>query len=451
MGVTVVACALGACGTPRPDLARLYRTEAARADQPPVIVIPGLLGTRLVDPATGEEVWPGRLFSLFDRSHAGLALPVPGSPIATRDLVPGGITDRAAGRDFYGNILEVLSQSGGYVPGEPGTRVTDARPRLYVFTYDWRRDNVETARRLDDFIEAIRRDHRRPDLRVDVVAHSMGGLITRYYARYGTSDVLDSNEFPVDLAGEAKLRRVALLGTPNLGSAEALHSFIEGFRVGPGRVATEYVATMPSAYQLFPHAITQWIVTSDGKELARDQFERDIWRRFGWSIFDDRVRVRIEAAIADPEHAAKHLSALEAAFDRYIERARRFTWSLTVPTPGSELRFAAFGGDCDMTPARLVVEEHQGDSVVRLRPRDLAARHEHLDYEALMLEPGDGTVTKASLLGRHVLDPRIPRHRYANVELGRYVFLCESHSQLTGNITFQDNLLDYLLSADPGR
>ncbi|MDZ7826880.1 MAG: hypothetical protein U5R48_13775 [Gammaproteobacteria bacterium] len=42
-------------------------------------------------------------------------------------------------------------------------------------TYDWRRDLQQTAADLDRFIEGIRAARGDPDLRVDVVAHSMGG------------------------------------------------------------------------------------------------------------------------------------------------------------------------------------------------------------------------------------------------------------------------------------
>jgi hypothetical protein len=236
---------------------------------------------------------------------------------------------------------------------------------------------------------------------------------------------------------------VVFLGTPNLGSIRALHSLVTGFTVGPVKVPPEIVATMPSAYQLLPHAINDWIMTPQGRSLDRDQFDVEIWQRFGWGVFDPAVRRRVESRAG-----SRQLEALEEATGTYLERARRFTWSLTVPIPGSRLRFAAFGGVCRPTPARVVVEEFDGESHVRFFPDQLRTVARDHSVRQLMLEPGDGTVTKASLLGRHELDPRIPRHRYANVELDYPVFLCEEHSQLTGNPAFQDNLLHYLLSAD---
>jgi len=66
----------------------------------------------------------------------------------------------------------------------------------------------------------------------------------------------------------------------------------------------------------------------------------------------------------------------------------------------------------------------------------------------LMLEPGDGVVTKASLLARDTLDPTIERHRYSFFPVRYSFFLCEAHNRLTSNINFQDNLLHALLSVD---
>jgi len=126
---------------------------------------------------------------------------------------------------------------------------------MYTFTYDWRQDMVRSVQKLDELIEQIRRDHGNPELRVDVIAHSMGGLIVRYYERYGTADVLDGNVFPVTGTGAQKLRRLVLLGTPNQGSVSAIHSFLNGYRVALSRLVTEGVATMPGMYQFFPHPL----------------------------------------------------------------------------------------------------------------------------------------------------------------------------------------------------
>ena len=63
-----------------------------------------------------------------------------------------------------------------------------------------------------------------------------------------------------------------------------------------------------------------------------------------------------------------------------------------------------------------------------------------------MFDPGDGTVTKPSLLARDTLNPLTPRHAFSYFPLGFAFLLCEDHSTLTGNAHFQNNLLEVLLT-----
>ena len=62
-----------------------------------------------------------------------------------------------------------------------------------------------------------------------------------------------------------------------------------------------------------------------------------------------------------------------------------------------------------------------------------------------MLEPGDGSVTKPSLLAQNSLDTSSADEEGGYFPLAYSMFLREEHSQLTGNISFQDNLPNVLL------
>ena len=444
---------LTGCATvaPKTDLKRLYATHAGNPDQPPVVIVHGALGSRLWDPVTGEEHWPGSLGEVAFSDYRSLRLDIdPDTLEPTRpELEVSGITSSIGGVDFYGRILSTLEEAGGYTSAEPGTPVTHGEKRYYVFVYDWRLDNVDTARGLDAFIAKIREDYSDPDLKVDIIAHSMGGMITRYYARYGVQDVLDDNEFPVNQAGAKKIRRVILLGTPNFGSIGALHTLIRGFKVGLGVVPPDVTATFPSTYQVLPHAINDWFLTMDGRPLERDQFSAEnFWKRFGYSVYSEDVEKSIRERFEDTAEADAYLALLQRYFEKHIERARRFSWSLTVPVPNPQLRYIIFGGDCLLTPARSVVEPIDDDWELRLAPEEIVNPLPGIDYEALMLEPGDGRVTKASLLARQSLDPTVARHRYSFFPVDYPVFLCERHTRLTGNVDFQNNLLHALLSVD---
>lgn len=435
---------------PMPDLARLYEQSMAAPDQPPVVFVHGILGSRLRDVETETELWLGSFFELVTTDHDRLALEFDPDTLEVRPdrLEAYAIADDVAGQDFYGNILATLRDYGRYVRTDIGTPVEPGVNRYYEFYYDWRQDNVVSAARLADFVDQIRRDYGDPDLKVDIVAHSMGGLVARYYVRYGRVDTLDDNDFPVNLYGGERVRRLILLGTPNLGAVNSLNAFLDGYRTGLRVVDSETFATMPSFYQLLPHPLNDWIVTADGRRLDRDLFDVAIWRRFQWSIFDPVVRRRILARFDDPGKGEAYLAALERYFDKRLERARRFVWSLTVPLPDGHPKIVVFGGDCTLTPARILVEEVDGESKVRMYPHEISRPVSGVDYDALMLEPGDGSVTKASLLARDTLDPSVPRHEYSFFPLDHAVLLCEKHNALTSNIAFRNNLLNELLSRD---
>ena len=441
---------LGGFNKNKPDLQHLFAESMMVNDQPPVVFIHGVLGGKLRNTETAEEVWPGSTLNLLFGNHDHLALKIdPDSLMAAPDVYEAfAIADSTAGKDFYGNIIKTLSEYGGYKEASPGQQINPANKYYYPFVYDWRQDNVKTAAKLADFIDQIRKDYNDPDLKVDIVAHSMGGLISRYFIRYGKTDVLDDNDFPVSLYGGERVRRVILLGTPNLGSIKLMNGFIDGIKLGLGKINPEILATMPSLYQLMPHPLNNWIVTAQGEKLDRDLFDINTWRQFEWNIFDPVVRARIEAQFSNSEDAEVHMKTLENYFDKTIERARRFVWSLTVPLPTDHPKLIVFGGDCTMTPARIVVEEVGGISMVRMYPDEITNPDPAIDYEKLLMEPGDGAVTKASLLGRNVLDPSIPRHKFSFFPLDHAVLLCEKHNSLTGNISFQDNLLNALLVRD---
>jgi pimeloyl-ACP methyl ester carboxylesterase len=448
LGNLFCAALLTACANTGPAIEQLYPAYSATRERVPVILIPGLLGSRLSRADNGQELWPGSARKLLTSDYVELALRIDPETLEPVDdgLVASGLFDGAIGKDFYRRIVRELREAGGYRLSRPGNKVVQQKARLYVFTYDWRQDNVITVRKLDELIEQIRRDYDDPHLRVDVVAHSMGGLIVRYFERYGTMDVLNGNTFPVTGLGLAKLRRVVLLGTPSQGTVTSLHKFLNGYRVGIAALPTEGVATMPATFQLFPHPLVDWVANINGKPLDFDVFDVDFWRRYEWSIFDHRIQRRISR---HPEIWPAP-EVFERWFEGQLERARRFAWSLMVPSGDVPLiEPLLLGADCVPTPRRLVFENIGGESVARLRPEQIVNPSPGVDYETLMFAPGDGSVTKSSLLSRQDLDPAVPRHEQESLEPHGELFVCAGHDELTSNDELLDSLIEHLLETDP--
>lgn len=120
--------------------------------------------------------------------------------------------------------------------------VTDGL-NLFEFPYDWRRDNRVNAKRLARAAHgwlARYRASTNPDAKLILVAHSMGGLVSRYFL-----EVLD---------GWKDARALITFGTPHRGSLNAVDGLANGVRKGPfGFVdLSALTRSLTSMYQLLP-------------------------------------------------------------------------------------------------------------------------------------------------------------------------------------------------------
>ncbi len=429
-----------------PPLKELYG-DAGSTEQPPLIVIPGAFGSRLLDTRTGREVWPRSSAKLLFSSYKGLEVEIDES---TLDPLPGAIRPYAVfrqglGRDFYGQMLETLEQVGGYRRRNPGAKIEPGERNYYVYLYDWRLDNVAAVAGLHDLIERIRSDYGDARLKVDILAHSNGGLLARYYARYGVSDLSVTTGSPSFL-GVPAIRRLLLVGTPNLGSMQPVLSHIRGEEVGLRKVPRDIVATIPGAPQLMPHPAIPWLVDTAGDVIDRDVFAIETWRDFGWSIFDPKVRERTIQRKGGGKKGRRYLGMLELYLARHLARGRRFLELIAHDADPRDIKPFVFGGDCEATLSRLVVEKQRRQWVAREQASDVANPMPGVDYDRLIREPGDTVVTRDSLMGSYSKTLRAGFAPIPELSIAHSVFLCERHQFLTGNAVFQNNVLHTLLN-----
>lgn len=423
-------CALRAS---RPDLERLYADIDDNPAQPPVILIHGLAGSTLVDRDTGKQHWPGSLGDMTFGNYRELAR-VKSASGEQPQLVPGELFTGLPGVDYYAGLIDSLERIGRFRRGEPGQPVGDDRRRYYLLVYDWRRDNLDAVRQLHQLIEQIRHDYDDPSLRVDVIAHSNGGLVAEYYRRFGPRDVLDGGPITPWDEGGLRIRRLLRLGTPQLGSVTSLERLLVGMRVALRTVPVEVLATFATPFFALPAPDSDAVVDAAGQPVTVDLFDPALWRAQQWSVFAPEVVARVTASAASAEDGQHRVRELQAMFERHLRRAGRLQSALAlhVPAGGSEL--AVFGGDCTDTPARAVLETDGDKLRLVFAAGDLRQRVPDIDYKRLFIAPGDGLVTRQSQLGRseHTREAQI-------------FFLCEAHSRLTVNPYFQNNLLYYLL------
>ncbi len=412
----------------RYDMTRIHR-EAAAMPRNPVIVLHGFLGSRLKNRHTQESVW-GRVVNAIRRGKPDdLALPIDRLPLSENrdDLVPYAICDTVMGVKFYGAILDALRNVGGYSLGD----INNPHPgdSLFIFNYDWRRDNVESAIALGRAIRKIKTRLKAPDLRFDIVAHSMGGLLAEYYLRYGTVDALDDRS-AVTYAGAADIGRIVVIGTPHRGTMSAFRILNNGIS---RTLSPRDIFTMPSVYQLLPDDPGGHFIDMEGQPVAVNLYDAATWVRNHWAIWSPHV----EGDVPPGPQAEAFLQAV-------LDRARAFHEALDRPAPGAPpaVPIHLFGSDCVPTLDRVVLDV-TSEGVQPLFNDGTAPFRNARELERLMLSPGDGTVTAESLTG---LSAAPPPSRTTST-----FFFCATHGLLPANRGFQDNLFYVLLGDAPRR
>jgi hypothetical protein len=453
-----------------PNLERIFAQSRGKTGKRPVIVIPGVLGTQLINSKTGEIVWP----SAFRTTEEGSLPMTPDLPANRDSVVPGKIIEtlrlaRLLPEVYvYRDLLNALREYGGYReadwtnPGENGDR--DA---FYVFTYDWRLDNVDNARLLIKRIHDLKEKLHRPDLRFNILAHSMGGLIARYGAMYGDADIPPDNvPLKPTWAGAADINKIIMLGVPNEGSADAFTTLIDGYSVTEGlrqripllnKLTAEDAITAPAIFQLMPHGQLAKFLDENLATLSIDLYDPVVWKRYGWSRINDpeyRRRYESRRKAAHPAASSRTLAELDNYLAAVLYRARRFHQALDAVSDGdAPVLLLAIGGDCEETlNAPVILRDAKRDRWLTLiRPRDFrtstGGRVTRRQAVAAMFAPGDGRVTRRSLLGED-LDGR--RRDGALVDsplpLAYAIFGCDLHGALQKNKTLEDNALTALVN-----
>lgn len=461
------------CGTRHtPSLERIFAEARTRTGKRPIIVIPGILGSQLVNKVTGKVAWP----TVFRVSDNDLRLPISPDLAANRDdLVASKILDtiklaRLVPEVYvYHHLLVALKDYGGYAegdwenPGQNGDHDT-----FYVFPYDWRRDNVETAREFLKRVEGLKRKLNRPDLKFNILAHSMGGLIARYAAMYGDADLPADDIQPVPTwAGAAHISKIFMFGTPNEGSADAFATLLEGYSVTEGlrrrirllnKLSRDDALTAPSMFQLLPHSRTVRFLDGSLQPLEIDLYDPAEWRHYEWAaISDPKFRRSFEngnAEVANAHATRDSAVKLDLYFAAVLHRAKRFHEALDAAIAGdAPVLMFAFGGDCEETLVAPVVyrDEKNGHWITLTGPRELRSatgrKISKREATLAMFAPGDGRVTRRSLLAETLAESRRASQIFnTSLPIVYAVFACDRHSALQSNKTLQDNALTALVS-----
>ncbi len=192
-------------------------------DKKPIILIPGIQGTKLanINEKDYKTVWSG-IKKYFSNIHI-LQLQFDGkSDKGAENIIEHIDVENLA----YSEIINYL-RSLGY--------------RVFIFGYDWRKSNQESSTELSDFVRKIQR--KLNESKVNFITHSMGGLVLSAYFKTLNKEELNRT-----------INRVIFTVPPFLGSVEA--SF--NLTIGKSRLINssddfrKIGRTFPGLYELLP-------------------------------------------------------------------------------------------------------------------------------------------------------------------------------------------------------
>ena len=454
------------------DLKIIYQKSAQVRvpDRNPVIVIPGVLGSKLIDQETNQTVW-----GAFDLDYADpntdegfqqIALPIGRTtePSTLTDrVVPIGVLDKMVinilgiplNIQAYAGILSTLGV-GGYRDEDFGKRKAidygDGHYTCFQFAYDWRRSNAENAVRFHEFLKQKREQIqlayeleygiKDAEVKFDVVAHSMGGLMTRYYLRYGPNDINSDFETPpLTWEGAEYIDRAILVGTPNAGAAGAFVQLINGMDIGRPilpHYPPELVGTFPSAYELLPrprHGGVAW--DDDPADTVENLYDPDLWRENEWGLArrDEVNEELIALLLPDVGSAAERREIALEYQATLLKRAKAFHEAMDSPAKlpeGLELFLVA------------------GDANKKTR-KTISIERYNAEIEVLEYGTGDGVVLRSSAL----LDERVggewAPYVKTPIDWSSVMFLFGEHTKITQDPAFTDNVLYWLMEDPRGR
>ena len=211
-----------------------------------VVLLPGITGSALHKDGSMVWGWSGKaaLKALWDGGEGMTdALALHGDDPALDDLGDGVTATKVVPDlhllpgvwkiDGYTKVAETIR---GAFEVEPGRN-------FFEFPYDWRRDNRVAARKLarqtHDWLAAWRTTSGNADAKLILVAHSMGGLVSRYFLEV--------------LGGWKDARALLTFGTPYRGSLNALNTLANGEKKAAGRIdLSPLVRSLTALYQLLP-------------------------------------------------------------------------------------------------------------------------------------------------------------------------------------------------------
>ncbi|MFC1576627.1 esterase/lipase family protein, partial [Candidatus Omnitrophota bacterium] len=304
---------------------------------------------------------------------------------------------------------------------------------------DWRRDIVDTAKELDDFIQEKRKHLQKTyeehygvknyDVKFDIVAHSMGGLIARYYLRYGPEDLPKDGTRPrATWKGARNVRKVMIVGTPNAGYLDAFTELLSGMVFAPGapRIQPAVLGTFVSLYEMMPFPVMNMVVNSKNEKVGL--YDPEFWIKMKWGLADPKQDGVLKRLLPSVKSREKRREIALDQLRKCLKRAGQFADAMrfdAAPPDGVELHL--FLGESILTNAVATVNENTGK------------------VKVIKKLPGDGKVTaKSAVYNEHQPGEPWPFAK-SPIHWDSVTFLFAAHMGITNDPVFVINMIYTLL------
>jgi len=344
--------------------------------QNPVVLVPGITASTLVDryPVDPETVWS----AVFDKSWDRVALH-PDDLRYERDE-PARVTEGGMFELMYAELAKELRHDLSPKADQPTP--------VYPFAYDWRQPLESLEDRLLAFVDEVidrtkllRHYHKAGYAdapKVDLVAHSMGGLLVAgMLARHGK---------------RVRVGRIATLGTPFRGSLEAVLKMTTGLAALGGTSSSsrerEVARLTPALYYLLPDFAGALEPKPGVGDLPKSFFEPEAWQPGIVQTIAEYVRLH-GVAPADRKQQAQDLFA---ALLHQAHTHRRRVCGLDLAQAGlASSDWLCIVGVGETTRVRLRVGREHGKPSFDLTSEDRMNTWEEPPSKDRALT-GDGTV-----------------------------------------------------------
>lgn len=351
-----------------------------------VVVLPGLIGSVLCK--DGKPLWgtsPGAIWGTVAGSNLD-RLTLAGEDNGEDDLGDGIVATELVPNP---EIVPGLWKQGGYsiLRRDLVTQLGLTPGKNYFeFPYDWRRDNRVSARKLatlaPTWLTEWRERSGNEHAKLVLVAHSMGGLVGRYFMEC--------------LEGWKIVRMLVSFGTPYRGSGNALDFLCNGFtwKVGPLSLfeGTAALRSFDAVYQLLP---IYPFIEHGGSDLARIsevELPNLVQGRVlkAAAFHEDIARAR-EANAAVPAYAQSRTSV------RPVVGISQPTWQSAILnggilTPSRTHLGKDHGGDGTVSRVSAIPREDDGTAATYF-----ATTHSALQSVPAALEHVKGVLTGATI------------------------------------------------------